>query len=138
MYKCAHYARTLNYIPMGILCCNVLEFVNLPDSEEPKRRCDNCLRSPHAKHHHVSLGTPLRGHYGAQIRTPFMSSCLTSVSDDGYSVSISRIFACRSFLSGKQSLYSATIVGDKERLSAYSTTSLSLSLHRRIPILGFS
>ena len=55
-----------------------------------------------------------------------------------YFVSISRIFACRSFLSGKQSLYSATIVGDNERLSAYSTTSLSLSLHRRIPILGFS
>ena len=56
----------------------------------------------------------------------------------GHSVSISRIFACRSFLSGKHSLYSATIVGDNERLSAYSTTSLSLSLHRRIPILGFS
>ena len=56
----------------------------------------------------------------------------------GHSVSISRIFACKSFLSGKHSLYSATIVGDNERLSAYSTTSLSLSLHRRIPILGLS
>ena len=42
------------------------------------------------------------------------------------------------FLSGKHSSYSATIVGDKERESAYSTTSLSLSLHNRIPMLGFS
>ena len=36
----------------------------------------------------------------------------------GYSASISRIFACKSFLSGKQSLYSATIVGDKALLYA--------------------
>ena len=27
----------INYIPMGILCCNVLDYMNLPDSEKPKQ-----------------------------------------------------------------------------------------------------
>lgn len=51
---------------------------------------------------------------------------------------ISRIFCRRIFLSGRHSWYSATKVGERLRLRAYSTTSSSLSLHSKTPIPGFS
>lgn len=47
-------------------------------------------------------------------------------------------FCCKSFLSGSCVLYSETIVGERLLLKAYSTTSQSLSLHNKTPMLGFS
>ena len=47
-------------------------------------------------------------------------------------------FFCNTALSGNCSLYSATIIGDKVLLIAYSTTSSSLEAQRIIPTLGFS
>lgn len=47
-------------------------------------------------------------------------------------------FFCNTALSGNCSLYSATIIGDRVLLIAYSTTSSSLEAQRIIPTLGFS
>ena len=47
-------------------------------------------------------------------------------------------FFCNTALSGNCSLYSATIIGDRFLLIAYSTTSSSLEAQRIIPTLGFS
>lgn len=47
-------------------------------------------------------------------------------------------FFCNTALSGNCNLYSATIIGDRVLLIAYSTTSSSLEAQRIIPTLGFS
>lgn len=47
-------------------------------------------------------------------------------------------FFCNTSLSGNCSLYSATIIGDRVLLIAYSTTSSSFEAHKIIPTLGFS
>ena len=55
----ARNMRVLYYIPMGILCCNVLDYMNLPDSEKPKQSAKDAFYVFFAVFNAVGCSTPV-------------------------------------------------------------------------------